>query len=567
MTRTIGRLGAALLAIALLLPVGDAPWYSFWREWTAAIAVLLIVLAAVSTLRARAEPVTVSIRSIPVLAIGLAALCWFQLASGRVPYLSDAALASLYLSAFGICALVAGSLPSVERDALADRLAACMAGAALASVPLAAFQWVGLLRLDMDMPVMGGRPVAHMEQANLLCSLLIQGLLGVWRLAERRRLGASAASALGVPILLTIVLTQSRVAWIVAIVVLLVVAWRRDLFGWRNGKRVVFAAISVVIVGTLLLPWLDTFLGLKGASLGERVSEGRRPAAWLLFIDAAMTHFWTGWGVLQNGATQFAMADRHPSLGYSFSSAHNFIIDLMVWFGVPIGLIAGASMVWALVRRIRRASSSATLVTTLGIAALLLHGLVELPLHYAYFLLPLGLMFGVTRCSDPGRDGAALRVPIQARTLLPALSLAVASMLGLLGSEYIRITNARPVLAVDKPTRHLMLIAELAPPDVVLLDQLRAYHAFAALPLARGATAAELEAARVAMQRTPLPTSIERYALLTGINGRQAEAQEALLRLCKFETVALCARSQRAWPVWRQQWPELPLWPTQATAH
>jgi hypothetical protein len=161
----------------------------------------------------------VSIRSIPVLAIGLAMLCWFQLAGGRVPYLSDAVLASLYLSAFGICALVAGSLPAAERDVLADRLAACMAGAALVSVPLAVLQWVGLLRLDMDMPVMGGRPVAHMEQANLLCSLLIQGLLGVWRLAERRRLGAPAALALGAPVLLTIVLTQSRVAWVVAVAI------------------------------------------------------------------------------------------------------------------------------------------------------------------------------------------------------------------------------------------------------------------------------------------------------------------------------------------------------------
>ncbi len=148
-TRTIERAGFALLAIALLLPVGDAPWYSFWREWTAAIAVLLVVLGAVSTLRDLALPLRVRLLSLPALALGLASWCWGQHAIGLVPSLSDALLPSLYLVGFAICWIVAASLPAAQRDALADRLAAALLVAALLSAPLAISQWLGWSTLDL----------------------------------------------------------------------------------------------------------------------------------------------------------------------------------------------------------------------------------------------------------------------------------------------------------------------------------------------------------------------------------------------------------------------------------
>jgi O-antigen ligase len=516
------------------------------------------VLSVMSSLRDRALPLRLPLYSLPALAFALAALCWGQWGSGLVPYLSDAMLAALYLSAFGLCAVVAGSMPAAERDTLADRLSMALAAAALVSVALAVVQWLGILRLDMNLPVPGGRPVAHMEQANMLCSLLIQGAFGIWRLAERRRLGAWTAMLLGAPVLLGIVLTQSRVAWLVVAVVVGAAVWRRGLFAWNRGRAAMVTVVLVIAIGTLILPWLDGQLGLAGATLAERVSEGRRPVAWALFVDAAATRPWAGWGVLQNGAAQFALADRHPSLGYSFSSAHNLVIDLMIWFGVPVGLLAGAAVLWALLRRLDGARNAPALVTALAAAALVLHGMVEFPLHYAHFLLPLALFVGISAPERVVKDRIVLSLPSGARLLLPILSLASAMMLALLGQEYIATTNVRPVLAYDKPTRHLVLIAESAPPELALLDQLRAYHVFAALEVAPGMSPADLEGARVAMQRTPFPTSIERYALLAGMNGRDAEARDAMRRVCKFETPRQCERSQFAWAIWREKWPQLP---------
>jgi hypothetical protein len=561
MTRTIENLGALLLAVAFLLPVGDAPWFSFWREWSAAIAVLLMLLGAITTLRDHRLPLRLPVLSLPAAALGLAVVCWAQFAGGLVPYVSDALIASLYLVAFSLCAVVAGSLPLSYRERFADRLAMALAVAALISVPLAVLQWTGWLRLDLGMRVAGGRPVAHMEQANLLCSLLIQGVFGLWRLSARGRLGTRAAILLCAPLLLAIVLTQSRVAWLVALALLGAAAWRRDIFDWRRHGPGVLAIALFVVVGALALPWVNDRLGLIGAALSERFSEGRRPAIWSLFVDAATVYPWVGWGALQNGAAQFALADRHPSLGYFFSSAHSIGLDLMVWFGIPVGGLAAVALVTVVARRVAWASDIATLATALAAVALVLHGWVELPLHYAYFLLPLGLFVGATRIDRESAWGPALLVPTDVKVLLPGLSLLWALLLALLGREYIRIADVRPVLAIDKMTRHLVLEADSPNPDAMLLDQLKAFHAFAALPLGTGASAADLDAAKAAMTRAPYSASIERYALLAGINGRDAEARVALRRLCKFETPAQCLASQDAWTLWRRQWPGLPAWP------
>lgn len=548
--------GAALLTLALLLPVGDAPWFSFWREWMASIAVLLLLLGVLATLRSAQRRLDLTPGSLPSLALGLSALCWVQSALGYVPYFSDAFLASLYLLAFAICIAAPVSLPAAQRDALADRLAAALATAAIVSAPIAVLQWLGLLTLDLGMPVAGGRPVAHMEQANLLCSLLIQGLAGIWRLQARGRLGR-LATALGIIILLpVVVLTQSRVAWLVAAAAVALVLWRRDIVPMRSTGRVILLGAVAVFLGGLLLPALDSSLGIPGASLAERSSAGRRPELWALFLDALAMHPFVGWGVLQNGTAQYALAQDHPSLGWYFSSAHNIVLDLAVWFGIPIGLLAGGALFVAVGRRVAHANSTARLATSFAAAALLLHALVELPLHYAYFLLPLGLLIG-TSTSNPAPDRWRVGLP----PWPAALAIPWMLVLALLAHEYITLTDVRPTLAIDRASRHLLLTAEVPAPEVKALDRLHDFHVFAAIPLRDGVPATALDLARSVMISSPYAPVIERAALVAGLNGRTAEAEEALARLCRFEPASACARSEAAWAIWRAQWPELPPWP------
>jgi O-antigen ligase len=559
-TRSVERAGAVLFALALLLPVGDAPWFSFWREWVASIAVLLLTLGAASTLRDEARPLRVPLFSVPAFVLALAGFCWLQFAFGIVPWREDALLGSTYLAGFALCWAFAASLPDAERAQLVDRLAAALLAAALLSAPLAVAQWVGWVRGELGLPMAGGRPVAHMEQANLLCSLLIEGIVGAWRLHARGRIGARAVTAALLLLLPAVVLTQSRVAWLVGLTALAVAAWRRDLVPWRGTGRVIVALVVLMAVGTLARPALDADLGLTGVPLRDRMSEGLRPTVWTLFADAIALRPWTGWGVLQTGAAQFEVAPDHPSVRWFFSSAHNVALDLMVWFGMPLGLLAAAVLFIATAKRLAAAASPEALATAFAAVALLLHSLVELPLHYAYFLLPLGLMLGSSAVAPAPSRTNVVGLLLPARRLVPLLALLPTLMLAWMAREYVALSDRRPILGIDEPTRHLLLTASPPAPDVFVLDRLQAFHAFAALPLEPGLANRDLDAAQAMMRRVPTAPAIERAALLDGINGHAGRTFDALRRLCKFESTAACDESMRAWELWRLRWQQLPPW-------
>ena len=559
-TQGIATLGGCLLAVALLMPVGDAPWHSFWREWMAAIAVLLMAMAALSTLRELNLPLRLRVVSLPAAAIALAAQCLAQRLGGQLHNLTDALLPAIYLLAFALCMMIAESLPRNDRDVLADRLAAAWVVAALLSAPLAVLQWTGTLRLDLGMRVDYGRPVAHMEQANLLGSLMIQGMVGLWRLCARGRLNVRLGTLLAAPMLISIVLTQSRTAWLVAACGLAVLVWRRDLVRWRPHGQWGTAACVALAIGSVALPAIDAMMAQPGLTLAQRSAAGTRPDAWLLFLDAVVTRPWLGWGVLQNGEAQYALALGHVSLLESFSSAHDIVIDLMVWFGAPVGVAAGLGLGWAVWRRVRRSEDVAALSTACAAAALWLHAMVEFPLHYLFFLLPFGLILGLTAPSGDA-DRRAWRISLRGPLRLPALSLAPAFLLALLAHEYLRVTDVRPVLAYEMTTRHVGWEAALPAPELFVLDRLADFHRFAALPQKAGLGRADLDAAHAAMLRQPFVPSIERFAVLDGLNGRPLEAQDALRRISMFCVPEVTAESQRAWKLWRARWPVLPPWP------
>ncbi len=559
-TRQVDILGAALLGLVFLLPVGDGPWFSFWHEWTAGVAVLLIVLGAVSRMRFERRTVRVDFLSLPSLAIVLAAVPWLQWLAGIEFYHGDAALVSAYLVAFGLCVAVIQSMALDERVALGDRLAWAMLFAAICSVPLAVLQWVGLLRLELGIGIVAGRPVAHMEQTNLLCSLLIQGLLGAWRLRERGRLGSWPFAIMAFLLLLTMTLTQSRVSWLVVTAASAAFVWRRESLR-LHGRELLFLVAALVIgFGALAVPWADFQLGLTGLTLEDRLTGGRRPDVWRLFLDAVAFRPWLGWGPLQNGAAQFAVALRHPALMWSFSSAHDFILDLMIWFGAPIGLVAGGTLIAAVFLGVKRAADAASFTTSLAILALVLHGLVELPLHYLYFLLPLGLMLGVL---GPVRSSSARswRLPTQGSASFAMLAVVPAMFLALLARDYMPLSDNRPVLAYDRVAVHESLSGTPDIPDAFILDQLMQFHVFAAQVPVTGLSRSTIDGLRQPMLRFPFVPSQEHYARILGLNGRSQEALDVLQRSCTFMRPLQCDENRRAWTYWQSNGEPLPDWP------
>ena len=561
-TRIVELLGAGLLAAALLLPVGDLPWFSFWREWTASLAVLLMLLGALSRLRQQARPLAIVWPGLPATALLLALVALLQWAAGLVPYRGDAVLVAAALAGFALCMAMAQSLAAAERTALADRLAAALLSAAAVSALIAIGQWAGWVKLEMGLSLAAGRPVAHMEQANLLSSLCVLGALAAWRLYERARLGRWPGALLVALLLAAIVLTQSRAAFLALLAVWAAFAGTHRRLPGLVARLPALAVASVVLTaGALLLPLLDSQLHIAGTSLEERSAAGRRPQLWQMMLEAIAQRPLAGWGVLGNGAAQFSVADHHPSLKWFFSSAHDLPLDLMLWFGVPLGMIATAALGGAVLRRVLHAADLPALATALSAAALLTHAMVEFPLHYLYFLLPMGLMLGTSGGDDSGQ---VLRLPLRSAAVLPLMALLPTLLLALLAHDYTRLCDVRPTVEYDDQTSHFVLGAQPPAPEVVVLDQLAAFHAFAATPMKEGLSPTALDGLRPPMLRLPYPAAIERYAHAMALNGRREPAREALLRLCKFATVPQCDASERAWSFWQELGQPLTEWPDAA---
>jgi hypothetical protein len=127
--------------------------------------------------------------------------------------------------------------------------------------------------------------------------------------------------------------------------------------------------------------------------------------------------------------------------------------------------------------------------------------------------------------------------------------------------EYITLSDVRPFMGIEPVTKHLVLEAQPPIPDVLLLDQLQAFHRFAAVPMQAGTAPTELDAMRAPMLRFAFAPSIERYAHVMALNGRRDQSIEALQRLCKFQTQVQCESARLAWQAWQQAGQPLPDWP------
>lgn len=66
----------------------------------------------------------------------------------------------------------------------------------------------------------------------------------------------------------------------------------------------------------------------------------------------------------------------------------------MVWCGIPVGLTLAGLAFWWFASRLKRSCDPVGFWMLACVAGLGLHGMVEYPLEYAYFLIPLGLWIG-----------------------------------------------------------------------------------------------------------------------------------------------------------------------------
>jgi len=492
---------------------------------------------------------------IGMVVVSLSVMPWLQHATGMIPMAGTAWMAFAYLLGLAMAILVGQRWEWHSPAQLGDGLFMAIGIAALMSVGLQIHQW---LQLDLiDIWSMGngfGRPFANFGQPNQLGTLLIWGILALVWGALRAYIGPAVMVASIVYVLFGLALTASRTAWIGVVLLVLAAMYWRSLWPWRSAPWIAIILFGCFFVFVRVIPSITSGLLLSSAE-GDletlvRLSPETRPQVWAMFLDAVWQRPWLGYGWNQVAVAQLAVAVDHPPLGVQFSHAHNLFLDLLLWCGVPLGLTLSGLLVAWMWRRFRAIQDAASALMFLLILVVGNHAMLELPLHYAYFLLPTGLVIGALDIRLHGR-----MLAFRQRWLAGALWLGSVVLLATMVRDYMRIEASYQVLRFE--WANIRPHASRDPPDVLMLDQLRGLIVFARFEPVAGMSPQQLDWMRHIASIYPRAGVIHKLAAALAWNNQPVEAALWLRRLCAVAPQSQCNAIKKAWKIQSESDPQI----------
>lgn len=243
----------------------------------------------------------------------------------------------------------------------------------------------------------GGRWGGNLNQPNNTGTLLIWGMIAAqWWCrpvadgmpGQSRRAGFWLVLPLTILLGLASALVQSRTATLN----LLLLGVAALLLHHRLGSRMrLLLALGLLshLAGLLGLPLLQSADSLSVHG-GRGLSSSLRLEVWRDFLTAAIERPWLGWGVGGTSAAFVEHAD--PAVGYGmyFAHTHNLFIDLLIWFGLPLGGLLIVLIVMQLLRAVSHFDADNAVPLALCMT-LFVHALLEFPHNYAYFLVPVAI--------------------------------------------------------------------------------------------------------------------------------------------------------------------------------
>ena len=533
----------AVAPLAWLVPNHYFPWPSAWLE-----AVAMAALAGGALLTVHHGRSSQPLWLWCALAIGAVGLQW---ALGKVAFAGDVWMFAFYAAAFAAAVSVGRS--SLDAPSPLALFLLSIALAAALSVGLASAQWTGAVRAwwIADLPP-GTRPFGNVAQPNHLCTVAFLGLCSLLALRQLGRIGTATLMTGALWLVFGMVMSASRTGW-------LQVAWLVALACFMHFRRARLVdprpVVAVALVFALLVAlWPainDAMLLSSGRTLAEAAQSGTRLAHWASMVDAMSRSPWTGYGFYGVNLAQQTVALDHPPVGEHIEHAHNVLLDLLVWFGIPVGGLLIVTGSWALVRVFLRCRDARAVWLLAGVGGVLIHGLLEYPLSYAYFLIPMGLLLGAAMSLQQGEAG-----PAASPWPLRAAGAVLGAMLAVTAFDYIRAEENMRTLRMETARIGTSSVTSLAP-DLLVLDQLEGLLRFARTEARPGMPQSDVETMRRMSERMGYPSVMMRYALAAGLNGDAATARLTLDRLCRIHTAPRCEEAREAWASATTRWPVL----------
>lgn len=521
--RNLFFLGAALFLFSWLAPDHYRPWVSFHSEALAVAGCLIIIISllAHSNQMAKAPAICRWI-------ISAALLPWLQYATGTGLFAGDALICSLYLCALAGAVWVGSDLARQSTLARKSRLAALYHGlwmVAMASAAIGLVQWfqlsgsLGMYGVQSDL---GDRAMGNLGQANQLATLILIGTVTFAWAYERGTIGGSTFGLGSALLTLVLVMTQSRAGMISVLLIVGFIIWKKRNIKMRLTTRAVTIWAVAFSVWTLALPHVSEALMLSEVrSIGSAGPVNERITMWKQVGFAIWQSPWLGYGWNQTPTAHAAGAVAFPS-SITYTNAHSFVMDILAWNGLPLGLLLCGIIAWWFLTRIWRCATIDAIVAMAALLPFAMHSMVEYPFTYAYFLIAAGFMVGIVEANHPDAKTIAVwRQPVWSLLL-------VWSGIGTyLGYEYLLIEEDFRVVRFES-LRIGQTPIEYKVPHIWMASHMATMLNASRLRPHPGMSSDEMETLRTSSSRFAYGAVRFRYAQALALNGNVPEASHQM---------------------------------------
>lgn len=533
--------GMCVMTCTWLLPNHYYPWSAFHAD--AWCAVVLSVAALVIALRSR---LPTTWHGPTLLVAALVFVPGLQFGLGLISFSGQAWVASAYVLGLLLSLLTGQRWEQFRPSQLVELLLGAIAIASVASVLLQLQTWLNLIEwgpFDIwSMGLTGGRPYANLGQPNQLGTLLLWGLLASAWAYVTHKIRGSIALLMACFLFIGIALTQSRTAWLGLTFFLMGAwAWKRH---WPSKQTpwVVTALFALFWLYPPLLRLLTDalLLGSDTSYFRGQIQGELRLPAWKLFATAILERPWLGYGWTEVGHAQLAVAENFPPLYPTFGHSHNLFLDLLLWLGLPLGLLVTGAVIWWFSSYARKVSNASEAILVMFLGAVGIHAMLEFPLQYAYFLLPTGLVMGVL-------NQRLIKQPVWTTprwTLIGLWFVAVLLLTGIIRDYF------RAEASFQEVRFELARIGNKPPgqaPDVLFLTQLRERINYMRYEVRTGMTQEELDWLVKVVNAYPGGGVAYKAARAMALNDQPAKAQHWLRKVCKISSPDECALIKRVW--------------------
>jgi len=520
--------GIISFALAWLANDHYRPWVNFHSEALALLGLGLLLISF--AFQRRSMPARAPYAAAWVLLLSI--LPWLQYAVGLSLFAGDALITSLYLFSFG-AAIWLGygytvSLPS-NMKALTPIFYVLWL-VALASAAIGLIQWLVLTDPFTVYVVQAdsadsNRAMGNLGQPNQLATLLLIGIACLLWTYEQRHISASGLLCGTLLLTMSLVFTQSRAGMFSALLMAVFLTLKNQHNALRLRRRYILVWLVAFMTAVLLLPVVHDLLLMSSSRGSVRLSDGARSIMWSQVLAGISQSPWFGYGWNQTPAAHAAGSIAFPG-SLTFTYAHNIVLDLVAWNGVPIGLLLSAVCVWWFYSRIKAAKDSNSIYAMACLLPIATHSLFEFPFAYSYFLVASGLMVGIVEGSRPEVKTVKLNIQLVFASL--ALWFVVGTYIVyeyILVEEDFRVVRFENLRLGRTPTGYEM-------PNIWMLSHMGAMLNAGRQQAVPGMSSAEIENLRKVSQKFPYGAMSFRYTMALALNGQPLAAtrQMAIIR-------------------------------------